>query len=241
MLFGTLPGDSAPPASAVFAALPSYATLIARYLDRYGPYRLQPYAPPTAPYLQPPRLPVAPQPSAGQPSPFAPLHLRHGTSEGRDAPDRVRGRPHDPVGAGPGVLTGYDRFLDAMETVANPFGLGLGFSNPTLSGLAALAGRSIGGALRQGVVDRINEARLKGLINDANRRVQPGAAIGRAGGVGSPGVGGGFVNAPGNRAGRRNVGAASNGGMADRESKGRASNRGPGARGDGFGHFGGPR
>ncbi len=60
MLFGRLPGEGTQSASTLFAALPSYATLVGQYLDRFGPYRLQPYAMPMAMFS----FPAAPVPMA---------------------------------------------------------------------------------------------------------------------------------------------------------------------------------
>lgn len=233
MLFGRLPGEGTQSASTLFAALPSYATLVGQYLDRFGPYRLQPYATPPLPRTgMPPTVQIPTPPAAVPPAASVPAgnFKREGEGGGRDR--RSVGKPADPVGSGPGVLTGYDRVIGLADSMANPLGLGTGFSNPGVLGLAGLAVRELAEAARKSAIEKINEARLAGLINDANRRVAPGTPIGRAGGVGTPGVGGGFTKTPGKgpSAGDGNGAAA-----------GGASNRGPGSRGRGFDHFGGPR
>ncbi|GIK95804.1 MAG: hypothetical protein BroJett029_00130 [Alphaproteobacteria bacterium] len=61
MLLGQLPGQGW--AGSTTAALPSYATAIGHFLDRFGPYRLQPYALPPIPdfsLYQPPPVPLPP-------------------------------------------------------------------------------------------------------------------------------------------------------------------------------------
>ncbi len=233
MLFGQLPGDDLPQASNRLAALPPYATLIGQYLDRFGPYRLQAYAMPVLPQpAVPAGVAVPASTPAAQPVPtVAAARFKYAReSAGRDR--RSVGKPVDPVGAGPGVLTGYDQAIAFGDAIANPFGIGLGFSNPGVAGLAGLAIRELAEAARKSAIDKINDARIRGLVNDANRRVAPGTPLGRAGGVGTPGVGGGFTTTPGR---------GPSGGAPDRSSGGGASNRGPGSRGGGFDHFGGPR
>lgn len=211
MLFGRSPGDGMSPSTPVFAALPSYATLVRQYLDRFGPYRLQPYALPVPPAV-PPRAPLAVMP-AGQPPAPAPIFVAPRQREAGGDSRRNSIRPVDPIGAGRGVLTGYDRAIGLLDRMANPLGSSLGFSNPTGGGLAALGLRELAEMGRRSVVDKINTARREGIINDANMRVREGAPTGRAGGVGTRRAGGGFSK----------------------------SNRGPGSRGQGFDHFGGPR
>lgn len=211
MLLGQIPGDGMSPSTPVFAALPSYATLIGQYLDRFGPYRLQPYALPVTPAAAS-RAPVAAMP-ARQPSVSAPLFVAPKFREAGGDARRNSIRAVDPVGAGPGALTGYDRAIGILDRMANPAALGIGFSNPTGAGLAALGLRELAEMSRRGAVDKINTARRQGTINDANIKVREGTPTGRAGGVGTRRVGGGFTK----------------------------SNRGPGSRGQGFDHFGGPR
>lgn len=209
MLLGQLPGDTSP--ANLFAVLPSYETLLSRFLDRFGPYRLQRYVAPAAPQFDAPAPAAIPPLSAVVPP--APSRPARFPRAGRGNDRRAVGKGFDPVGAGPGALTGYDRAIALGETLANPLGLGFGFSNPGFIGLGGLAMRELSQVTRADAIHRINEARRRGLINDANRRVSGGAPTGRAGGVGKPGVGGGFSS----------------------------SNRGPGAKGDGFKSFGGPR
>jgi hypothetical protein len=142
--------------------------------------------------LQPLPSVVAPTPPGAVPLPPPPL-----------APAPTYSKPHDwhePVprsgGAGRNSLSGLD-----------PVGRGLG----VLSGMD-----------RPDAIDRINAARRAGLINDANRHVRAGAPIGRAGGVGTPGVGGGFVS-DGSRVAASSGGSArgkANGGATDRQGKG---------------------
>lgn len=229
MLLGQMPGDALSRPPALFAALPSYATLIGRYLDRFGPYRLQPYAMPPAPRDPQRNMPVAPPVPGTQPISPVPAYGVPIYREARGAATRKSPAPVDPVGAGPGVLTGYDRVLDFVDGVVNPLGLGTGFSNPTGMGLAALGVRELADMARRGVVDKINAARRQGLINDANVRVRRGTPVGRAGGVGTAGIGGGSTKAP----------AKSE--KPDRAPKDSGWNRGLGSRGRGFNHFGGPR
>ncbi len=192
MLLGRMPGD-APGYPFLNAALPPYATLIAQYLNRFGPYRLQPYGPPRMPAIAvaaPPTLPV--------PVPVATATTARNWTDrpSPGAPDRNSLREQDPVGRGLGVLSGLHR-PDA--------------------------------------IDRINAARRAGLINDANRHVGAGAAIGRAGGVGTPGVSGGFARdsggdvAQGAKArGQMNAGgrASASGSGADKNTSRGASARG---------------
>lgn len=214
MLLGRSPGDGMSSSTAVFAALPSYATLVGQYLDRFGPYRLQPYGLPVPPPVVPSALiAVMPVP---RPSVPAPLFVAPKLREAGGDPRRNSIRAVDPVGAGPAALTGYDRAIGIFDRMANPAAFGIGFSNPTGLGLAALGLRELAEMSRRGAVDKINTARRQGTINDANMKVRQGTPTGRAGGVGTPGVGGGF----------------------SRDNK---SNRGPGSRGKGFDHFGGPR
>jgi hypothetical protein len=128
-------------------------------------------------------------------------------------------------------LLGYDQAIAFGDTLANPMGTGIGFSNPGLMGVIGLGIREAVTALRQDAIDRIAEARLKGEINDANRRVAPGTPIGRAGGVGTPGVGGGFTQRPGNGqvsgaaggAGKAASGSGSSGRPAERPSPARSN------------------
>lgn len=230
MLLGQMPGDTRTGSSTLFAALPSYATIVGRYLDRFGPYRLQPYA---MPAISAPAS--APVPSVTLPSAVAPTTTAAGEREPRGRDVHTVGKPFDPVGAGPGVLTGYDQAIALGDALANPAGLGLGFSNPGFIGLAGLGIREIAKAARRDAVEKINDARLKGLINDANRRVARGTPIGRAGGVGTPGVGGGLTT-------RRIDPESRRAGAGDRSANAGSTNRGLGSRGDGFkDHFGGPR
>ena len=214
MLLGQIPGDGMSPSTPMFAVLPSYATLVGQYLNRFGPYRLQPYAPPP-PVAVAPKVPAAVIP-AGQPPVPAPLFLAPKFREARGDARRNSIRAVNPIGAGPGVLTGYDRVIGILDRVANPTASGIGFSNPTGAGLAALGLRELAEMSRRGVIDKIDTARRQGIINDANVKVRQGTPTGRAGGVGTAGVGGGFTRDNG-------------------------SNRGPGSRGRGFDHFGGPR
>jgi hypothetical protein len=228
MLLGQMPGDAMSRPSTLFATLPSYATLVGQYLNRFGPYRLQPYAVPPAP-PSPPSMPVVPPAPAGQPAMSVREYTTPTYGEAHGAAERNSVKAFDPVGAGLGALIGSDRLIDLFDGIANPRALGIGFSNPTGMGLAALGLRELAKMNRRSLVDKINEARRQGLINDANVRVRPGTPIGRAGGVGTPGVSGGFTKEPSKSA------------APDRGANDRQSNRGPGSRGAGFGHFGGPR
>jgi hypothetical protein len=190
MLLGQMPGDTLSGSPTLFAALPSYATIIGQYLDRFGPYRLQPYAMPALPQFSPPAsVPVPAPPLVTQPVAAAPVNAfaRGREARGRDL-DTVR-EPFDPVGAGLGVLTGYDRAIGFLDRFADPMDTRLGFSNLSPTGAIALGLRELTEATKQDAINRINDARLKGLINDANRRVAPGTPVGRGGGLGSPGVG----------------------------------------------------
>lgn len=63
MLFGRLPGYGLPGSTNLLTTLPSYTTAVTQYLDRFGPYRLQPYPLPAFPdfsLYQPPPVPVVP-------------------------------------------------------------------------------------------------------------------------------------------------------------------------------------
>lgn len=62
MLLGQLPGYGW--TGSTMDALPSYATAIGHFLDRFGPYRLQPYALPPVPDLRLYEPPPMPLPSA---------------------------------------------------------------------------------------------------------------------------------------------------------------------------------
>ena len=199
MLLGRMPGDALGSQSQ-YAALPLYATLVARYLDRFGPYRLQPYDLPAMPATSAPM--AIPVPPIAAPA-VAPILARNWIDRpSRGAPDRNTLREQDPVGRGLGVLSGLHR----ADTI-----------------------------------DRINAARRAGLINDANRRVQAGVPTGRAGGVGTPGVGGGFTRNPGGGGASQGAKArgqtssgsreSMSGGGADKNAGRGVSNRGSGAHG----------
>ncbi len=207
MLLGQMPGQSLPGPSNLFAVLPSYAAAMSQFLNRFGPYRLLPYAAPTVPDMTlyqpvPPMLPVPqaaipgvkswlPQPSLGGAGkgPYAGLSK----SEARQA--RID-----------------DMMRRGIASAGDPFGL-------NSNGMSAF-GRSL---VRSGLENGLSPGRA---LHSAAFAEQRTAARGRY--------------ATPSRDTKREKGTAASG-RDGRSANGQGSNRGPGSRGDGFGHAGGPR
>ena len=96
MLFGQLPGQNPSGATPMTTALPSYTAAMNQFLNRFGPYRLQPYSLPGLPALtlHQPVPPQAPRMAVPQRATIPRYWLREPGERGGNGRSRgSQGRP----------------------------------------------------------------------------------------------------------------------------------------------------